>query len=159
MKIIRTYTVFLLMALVVLSCKTTQSIEGNVYKLSPETNVTAQLQDELIKGLRIDAAHGDTLLVKYKFDEELFMDADFVYRPELKKYESVRPVVFGKGAGKTANILLLVEDKKHLYLQYSDFISGTRFLYQKTYKKKVHKATHRNAYYAEDGFPLQKNEK
>ena len=60
-------------------CSMQKQISGNVYKLLFSDSIHENRQADRIKGLRIDNIRNDTLFVKYKIGNEIFLDADFVY--------------------------------------------------------------------------------
>ena len=129
-----------------------KNINGNVYKqISYEANLS---NEDLIRGIRIDDTRNDTLLVKYKIGNEIFLDADFVYDDKLKCYKTINKIILGKEADKKSLVYLTFNGTKYLYLEFIDIVKNKKIKYQKIYKMKVDLKTHRDSYYAEDGFSL-----
>lgn len=129
-------------------------LTGNVYKLESTSAILSNEDQDIIKGLRIDALRNDTLLVKYKFSEELFLDTDFVYDGKIKSYRSVDKIILGAEADKKSVILLSIAGKKYIEIEYVDFYVDKKIRYSKIYKMQVDLQTHRDTYYAEDGFSM-----
>lgn len=140
-----------LVVLMLTSCKV--NLEGNVYKFDQVDNLSFNEQKDLIKGVRIDDIRNDTMLIKYKFGNELFMDADFVYDSTGKRYLSSGKIVLGAMADKKSDVYLKI-DGENLYLEFVDLLKNKKIKYKKVYHKKVDLKTHRDPYYAEDGFSL-----
>lgn len=141
----------IIVCLILTSCNA--GLEGNVYKLFPVDSLSFQEQENLIKGIRIDDIRSDTILIKYKFGNELFMDADFVYDSLTEHYQSADKIILGALADKKSRIYLKIEDKD-IYLEFEDLLKNKQIRYKKIYKMKVDLQTHRDPYYAEDGFSL-----
>ncbi|RQO29721.1 hypothetical protein DBR32_14130 [Taibaiella sp. KBW10] len=135
------------------SCKATaqkvnKDLVGNVYTLDGTQGDTTR--KEQVQAIRIDAVIGDTILVKYKIGTELFLDADFVWSDAAKTYQSLQALTYGSHAQYKSGASLQAEDK-HLNLQ----LDGQKIQLRKRYNKPVDLKTHRDPYYAEDGFSLE----
>lgn len=140
-----------IVVLMLTSCKV--NLEGNVYKLVQVDDLSFNEQKDLITGVRIDDIRNDTMLIKYKFGNELFMDADFIYDSIDERYLSAGKIVLGSMADKKSDVYLKI-DGENLYLEFVDLLKNKEIQYKKVYHKKVDLKTHRDPYYAEDGFSL-----
>lgn len=144
------YYIFLF---ILYGCGAQKNINGNVYKqLSDEANISNE--DNLIRGIRIDDTRNDTLLVKYKIGNEIFLDADFIYDDKLKCYKTIDKIILGMEADEKSVVYLTFDGIDYLYLEFIDVLKNKKIGYQKVYKMKVDLKTHRDPYYAEDGFSL-----
>ena len=133
-------------------CGAQKNSNGNVYKqFSYEANL---INEDVIRGIRIDDTRNDTLLVKYKIGNEIFLDADFVYDNTLKCYKTIDKIILGVEADKKSVVYLTFDGIEYLYLEFIDILKNKKIKYQKIYKMKVNLKTHRDSYYAEDGFSL-----
>ena len=133
-------------------CGTQKDSNGNVYKqFSYEADL---INEDVIRGIRIDDTRNDTLLVKYRIGNEIFLDADFVYDDKLKCYKTIDKIILGAQADKKSIVYITFDVIEYLYLEFIDILKNKKIKYQKIYKMKVDLKTHRNSYYAEDGFPL-----
>lgn len=130
--------------------KASGNFSGNVYV--HDTAKTASGYEEQVQAIRIDAVKGDTLLVKYKIGTEQFMDLDFVWDEAAKAYRSLKPLTYGDHAQYKDLASLQIADNT-LSLQLQERKQKIQF--QKRYNKPVDLKTHRDPYYAEDGFPLE----
>lgn len=137
--------------LVELTALTTTNIIGNVYildTLSRNTNYEQQVQ-----AIRIDEIHEDTLRVKYKFGQEMFLDADFIWRESIGAYFSSKPLTYGSHSQFKSGARI-VQKQNALDLQFEGKQEKLSFL--KLYNKPVDLKTHRDPYFAEDGFSTEK---
>ena len=144
----------------VISCNTQspQVYQGGVYVSD------ALLKDKTIEydsvypilSMRVDSVLSNKLLVKYRFGREASMDKDFTYDASCLCYESIGKVKFAPFGSFSEKVSLKVINPKELELFY--FNKGTKksFLYRFTYVDEVDLTTHRNIYYAEDGYKLFK---
>lgn len=127
--------------------KADKDLGGNVYSLDT-IRVGTDYKDQL-QAIRIDGVRGDTILIKYKIGNEVFLDADFVWNPSAKNYKSLQALTYGGHAQYKSPASLYAEDD-FLELQ----INKQKIYFRKRYNKPVDLKTHRDPYYAEDGFSL-----
>lgn len=147
-----TIRVLFFLSFVLTSCGV--RLAGNVYAPFSVTTATDAPDGSSIPGLRIDAVRGDTLLIKYKLYEEQFMDADFVYNKKNGYYESTAALLVGSGPVQKQLVYLRIKGSNELLIRYGDFQANKWMEYRRLYTKKVNLNTHRDPYYAEDGFSL-----
>ncbi|MEX0968466.1 MAG: hypothetical protein WD077_14640 [Bacteroidia bacterium] len=104
--------------------------------------------------LRIDSINYDTLLVKYRFGKEAHLDEDFIYRDSCNCYKSSNKVAFAP-LGQLRHIVFLnVKNDGALELYYIQSGEKRYHQFRLSYIDSVDLDTHRNIYYAEDGFEL-----
>ncbi|SDD44472.1 hypothetical protein SAMN04487894_10981 [Niabella drilacis] len=127
-----------------------KELAGMVYAL--DTLLAGKGHNEQIQAVRIDDTRGDTLLVKYKIGRESFLDADFVWDMTDQTYRSLHPLTYGSHAQYRSQAILRVGVSR-LHLQLGN--DKHKLLFRKSYKKSVNTKTHRDPYYAEDGFSLE----
>ena len=123
-----------------------KDLAGNVYVLH-----TSQADPDQVQAIRIDAVKGDTILVKYKIGSEAFLDADFVWSAASRQYRSLQPLTYGAHAQYKSAASLTAGDTS-LHLQWQG--QSAQIPFRKRYNKPVDLKTHRDPYYAEDGFTL-----
>lgn len=111
-----------------------------------------------ILALRIDSAIENTLLVKYRFGQEASMDSDFEYTKSCDCFTSKDSISFAPYGAKRELVFLKFRSSKTMTLQYMEKGEKKVYEYHFTYKDKVNYDTHRNEYYAEDGFKLFEKE-
>lgn len=107
-----------------------------------------------IGALRVDTIISDTLLVKYTFGLEAFMDADFEYKKSCNCYLSTWVILFTPYGYEDAKVYLDFINPKELVFYFFKDGKKQSYKYYMTYKDKVDYKTHRNVFYAEDGFKL-----
>ncbi|RYZ49632.1 MAG: hypothetical protein EOP49_15865 [Sphingobacteriales bacterium] len=142
-----------LFALIICGCTSREKMDGNVYKLVADEKSGMPEQGN-IRGLRIDVNGGDTLLVKYAIGSGAFLDADFIYISKPGCYKSTTPLVFGQEGERSSVVRLSVTGSGEIVLQFVDMGGTEERRYRKIYRMKVDLKTHRDPYYAEDGFKL-----
>lgn len=103
---------------------------------------------ESVKGIK-----RSTLRMKYKIGAEQFLDADFVWHPSIGMWLSAKPLTYGSHAQyKSGARLNIRENALELQLEGKE----KRLSFIKLYNKPVNLKTHRDPYYAEDGFSVEK---
>lgn len=127
-----------------------KELAGTVYAL--DTLLAGEGHNEQIQAVRIDDTRGDTLLVKYRIGQESFLDADFAWDMTDQIYRSLHPLTYGSYAQYRSQATLRV-GVSCLHLQLGN--NKHTLLFRKRYKKSVNTKTHRDPYYAEDGFSLE----
>lgn len=103
--------------------------------------------------LRIDKKKNDTLFVKYRFGREALMDFDAVYNEACNCYYSTIKVPFAPVGEKREFISIYLLSNEKIKISYQ---SQNEYFFSLTYIDKINLKTHRNVYYAEEGFSLFK---
>nr|WP_162988869.1 carboxypeptidase-like regulatory domain-containing protein [Pedobacter schmidteae] len=124
------------------------TLVGNVYVSDSSVKDPDQIQ-----AIRIDEIRGRTLQMKYKIGAEQFLDADFVWHPSVGIWLSPKPLTYGSHAQYKSGARLSIKENA-LELQLGDKEKILSFT--KLYNKPVDLKTHRDPYYAEDGFSIEK---
>ncbi len=109
-----------------------------------------------ILALRIDTKKEDTLLIKYKFGREALMDIDAVYNKDCNCFIFLTKLLFAPNGSvrRFASLYVLPDDK--IKITFSECDTLKEYFYSLTYIDKVNLKTHRDVYYAEQGFKLFK---
>lgn len=106
-----------------------------------------------ILAFRIDDKNKDTLLIKYRFGREKHMDLNAVYNKDCACYQSTREVLFPPFGQESEYISIYILSNEKIKISLN---GGNEYFFTLTYIDKVNLKTHRNIYYAEDGFKLFK---
>ncbi len=157
---IRKIKLFALILVLLYSCDTMlrQSRNGNVYVFDEKINNTSiDLNRYSIVGIRIDIEEKNKLLVKYKVGFESFLNIDFLLDKNINSYVSIGKMIINPKTSKESIIYLNFKNKNTIELSYYKEEIKVSYLYRFSYKDKVDLKTHRDPYFAEDGYRLFKN--
>ena len=111
-----------------------------------------------ITAFRIDKIEKNTLLVKYNMGSEKFLDVDFLFLDSCQCYLSNKQVVFSPNGKLRDYIFLKIISDTNVFLYLQSDNSKT-YSFNRTYIDKVNLKTHRDVYYAEQGFYIYKKDK
>lgn len=146
-----------LMNCVALNCqfqsKSSIVIQGSVFvhdSLTVHSSIFEERNQYPFSGLRIDSVNHNLLMVKYHV-HEFYMDVDFSRAKESDEFMSngwmlARPEI----PIEIDSVRLEVVSPDSIFLH----VNGETHLYRFSYVDKVDMKTHRNPYYAEEGFTL-----
>ena len=115
-----------------------------------------------LAGLRVDERRADTLLVKYAVGPEKSADVDFGYDSACDCFRSKEDLLFAILVNPRSNEFALEREEVFLKFRpgaldlwyFEDDEKRGPYIYRMTYVDTVDLSTHRNPYYAGDGFGL-----
>jgi len=131
-------------------------IQGSVFvhdNLSVHSSILEERNQYPFSGLRIDSINHNLLMIKYHV-HEFYMDVDFNRVKGIDEFLSdgwmlARPEI----PIEIDSIRLEVVSSDSIFLHFNE----ETHLYRFSYVDEVDMKTHRNAYYAEEGFTLFEN--
>jgi hypothetical protein len=127
---------------------------GGVYvsKVLIENRNLSQDSIHPIVAFRIDTIINHTLLVKYLSGLEKTLDIDYVYDSTCVCYKSTDEMLFSPFGFQREFVYLKILDEKSIQIYYFENEKQKTYLYNLTYIDNINIATHRDGYYAEEGF-------
>ena len=115
-----------------------------------------------LPALRVDDRRLGTLLVKYGIGPEPFGDADFRYDSGCDCFKSTTALEFEAVSGDGEEVFLKFRQGGLDLWYFEGAVKKGPYIFRMTYVDTVDLSTHRDSYYAEDGFglfpPLAKHE-
>jgi len=149
----------IILALLLLSCasqKQKSIYKGGVYVADTLIQNRIQNFDSIfpILALRIDNKKNDTLFIKYRAGREVSMDFDAVYNEGCNCYYSTIKVPFAPFGEQREFISIYFLSNEKIKISYQ---SQNEYFFSLTHIDKINLKTHRNIYYAEEGFKLFKD--
>jgi hypothetical protein len=149
--------VIIVVFMIICACSVNKSkpVNGGVYVSNQLMKNREASNDSIypILALRIDTIINNTLFVKYRFGTKN-MDVNFEYKTSCNCYKSIDDILFTPNGTEREKIYLKFENPKEITFYFVKGGKNQTYYYSMTYVDKVNLKTHRDVYYAEDGFKL-----